>query len=157
MISRALAGRMEADLVQVEDYWQKLKRGGNSIPFSDDIKLTSLSGVEQNILLIEVFYDPVRFRVDIAGSWIEQQYGGRLAGKFLDELRLRTLLEGLAQQCTAALETRGPSYCPNVSSSDQTKPGYARLVLPCWGDGHINTLLAAIVPVQQAARGAIKA
>jgi hypothetical protein len=133
----SIAG-VEGDLARIQGYWQRLRRGENSIPFSDDIRLTSLSDMAQHTLLIEVFQDPVRFRVDIAGHRVEKHYGAPLAGKFLDEIPSRGPLDGLAAQCQSVLEARAPGFKAD-------KQRFARLVLPFWGNGHIDMLLVAIV------------
>src|ERR1700759_241960 len=95
MKSASLAAEIDDDLIRIQDYWQQLRRGENSIPFSDDINLASLPGTAQRTLLIEVFYDPLRFRIDIAGARVEEQYGEALAGRFLDEVAPHAPLEGL--------------------------------------------------------------
>ena len=124
----SIAG-MERELARVQEYWEGLRRGENSIPFSDDIRLASLSDMAQRTLLIEVFHDPVRFRVDIAGARIEKHYGTPLAGKFLDEIPQRGPLDGLSAQCQAVLETRTPGH----ETRGVGKQHLARLVLPFWG------------------------
>lgn len=129
---------VEGDLARIQDYWHRLRRGENTIPFSDDIRLTSLSDKAQDTLLIEVFHDPVRFRVDIAGARVEKHYGAPLAGKFLDEIPPRGPLDGLSAQCQSVLEARTPGF-------EAHKQQFARLVLPFWGNGHVDMLLVAFV------------
>ncbi len=144
----SIAG-IERDLARVQDYWQQLRRGENSVPFSDDISLTSLSHMAQQSLLIEVFHDPARFRVDIAGPRVEQHYGAPLAGKFLDEIPARGPLDGLSAQCQSVLQARTPGY----ETRGQGKQRFARLVLPFWGNGHVDMLIVAISPTHaEAAR-----
>ncbi|MBV8511656.1 MAG: hypothetical protein JOZ94_00540 [Xanthobacteraceae bacterium] len=137
MTSAASVAEVERDLAQIQAYWDRLRRGENSIPFSDDLRLTSLSDTAQHTLLIEVFHDPVRFRVDIAGPQIEKHYGAPFAGKFLDEIPARGPLDGLSAQCQSVLEARTPCF-------EAHKQQFARLILPFWGNGHIDMLLVAI-------------
>jgi hypothetical protein len=140
MISAPSITEVEGNLARIQDYWQRLRRGENSIPFSDDIRLASLSSMAQDVLLIEVFDDPMRFRIDIAGARVEKQYGAPLAGKFVDEVAPRGPLDGLSAQCRAVVEARTPGYETRKAS----KQPLARLVLPFWGDGHVAMLLVAI-------------
>jgi hypothetical protein len=142
MTSATSIAGVEGDLARIQDYWHRLRRGENSIPFSDDIRLTSLSDMAQHTLLIEVFHDPVRFRVDIAGPWVEKHYGAPLAGKFLDEIPARGPLDGLSAQCQSVLEARAPGF-------EAHKQHFARLVLPFWGNGHFDMLLVAIVSLDR--------
>jgi hypothetical protein len=142
MTSAASVAGVERDLARIQAYWDRLRRGENSIPFSDDLQLTSLSDMAQHTLLIEVFHDPARFRVDIAGPQIEKHYGAPLAGKFLDEIPARGPLDGLSAQCQSVLEARTPSF-------EAHKQPFARLILPFWGNGHIDMLLVAIASLDR--------
>ncbi len=143
MSSAPSTAGIERDLARVQDYWQKLRRGENSVPLSDDISLTALPEMSQQSLLIEIFHDPVRFRVDIAGARVEQHYGAPLAGKFLDEIPARGPLDGLSAHCQSVLEARTPGY----ETRGQGKQQFARLVLPFWGNGHVDMLLVAVGPM----------
>jgi hypothetical protein len=142
MKSASLAAEIDDDLIRIQDYWQQLRRGENSIPFSDDINLASLPGTAQRTLLIEVFYDPLRFRIDIAGARVEEQYGGALAGRFLDEVTPHAPLEGLSVLCQTAVNKH--MHCYEIRGRGDQQ--YARLVLPFWGNGHVDMLLVAIAP-----------
>ena len=144
MTSAPSVAQIDDDLVRVQDYWQQLRRGENSIPFSDDINLASLSEIARRSLLIEVFYNPLRFRIDIAGAHIEEQYGGVLAGRFLDEVTQQPPLDDLPAQCQTVVN--GHKLCYEIRGRGDQR--YGRLVLPFWGNGHIDMLLVAVVPRQ---------
>jgi hypothetical protein len=144
MTSAPLAAEIDGDLVPIQGYWQQLRRGENSIPFSDDINLAALSDKAQRTLLIEVFYKPLRFRIDIAGARLEERYGGALAGRFLDEVTPKTPFDGLASQCETVVH--GRTFCYEIRGRGEQQ--YARLILPFWGNGHIDMLLVAIAPRQ---------
>jgi hypothetical protein len=132
------------DLGRILDYWQQLRRGENSIPFSDDINLASLSDMASHTLLIEVFNNPLRFRVDIAGARVEEQYGDVLAGRFLHELASQPPLDELADKCQLVVNKR--TFCHEIRGRGDRQ--YARLTLPFWGNGHIDMLLVGIVSRQ---------
>jgi len=134
----------ERDLAGIQDYWQRLRRGENSIPFSDDIRLASLSNMTQDVLLIEVYDDPVRFRVDIAGGRVEKHCGEPLAGKFLDEIPPRGPLDGLPAHCQDVLRARAPSYQIEGRGDQQ----FVRLVLPFWGNGHVDSCWSRLLVLQ---------
>ena len=62
--------------------------------------------------------------------------GHDLSGKFLDEIDAAAPLQFLLSQCSATVEGRAPTYYGNNGAG-----GYARLVLPLWGDGRVGMLL----------------
>ena len=128
---------MDAGLVRVRDHWLGLRRGQADIPFADDVKLSALEDADADLMIIDVFERPMRFRIAIAGPRIAGRYGRLVEGLFADEIIPDAPLNYLLSQCSATVEGRGPThYCDPQSS-------YARLMLPLWGDGHISSLLTA--------------
>ena len=143
-----LPDTLEPDLDRVRAYWQGLKRGENDIPFWDDVKFSLRTRLANEALLIEVFENPQRFRFDIVGEDVTKRYGKAMIGKFSDEIDLNAPLEEFTSQCRATVERRIPSYYRQPpSGTPQQQDGYARLILPLWGNGRIEMLLAAIVPM----------
>jgi hypothetical protein len=140
-----LPDMLEPDLNRVHAYWQGLKRGENDIPFWDDVKFSLRTRLAREALLIEVFENPQRFRFDIVGEDVTKRYGKAINGKFSDEIDLSMPLEELTRQCRATVERRIPTYYRQAPSrTPHEKDEYARLVLPLWGNGRIEMLLAAI-------------
>ena len=70
-----LPDRLEPDLDRVRAYWNGLKRGDNDIPFWDDVKFSMKARLARDVLLIEAFENPLRFRFDLVGDDITQRYG----------------------------------------------------------------------------------
>jgi hypothetical protein len=66
-----------------------MKRGENSIPFSDDVSLTALSESSGNLMLVDVFEQPHRFGFSKIGQAIATDVEPNLTGKFADELVVR--------------------------------------------------------------------
>lgn len=125
----------------VRDYWAGLKRGGNDIPFADDLRLTSLPDLAKKLLLADVFAMPQRFRLSAVGDdWLTDNHGN-LLGKFLDEIGPGVSLLGFLQsQCAATVEGGRPTwYLHNMRGH-----AYERLLLPLWGDGRINMIFGAV-------------
>jgi len=110
------------------------------MPFSDDVKLGALGKAAAGVTFFDVLQRPVRFRFAIVGGEIEALYGQSLAGMFADEITPQSPLDYLVAQCSATIESRGATY---FRSS-----GYSRLILPLWGDGHINGLLGAVASIK---------
>jgi hypothetical protein len=144
----AVPRKLEPSLARVLAYWEELKRGEAEMPFWDDLKISALPDLSGRLMLVEVADKPVRFRLGIIGEDIRTRYGGDLAGKFLDEIEVRSPLEYLNSQCSATVEDRVPTYYGHdvvKASSARAADAYSRLLLPMWGNGHIGMLLGAVV------------
>lgn len=146
--SYSLPGELEPDLGRIQAYWNGLKRGANDVPFWDDVKLSLRSRLGRESMLIGVFEDPLRFRFDLTGADVANWYGGTIGNSFLDEIDLHAPFDGLTLQCKATVEGRAPTYYSQTAfgKGDAERPGgYARLLLPLWGNGRIEMLLGAVV------------
>jgi len=115
-----------------------LCRGQADIPFADDVKLSTLQDADVDLMIIDVFERPVRFRIMIAGRHIAGEYGQLVEGLFVDEILPQAPLDYLLSQCSATVERKAPTF---YGGKDQSP---SRLMLPLWGDGHINSLLVAV-------------
>jgi hypothetical protein len=135
--------KLPPGLGRVRDYWESLKRGETSMPFWDDVKLSSLPDLSDRLLLVDAFENPHRFRLNSVGAQIRRSYGTDLADKFIDEIAQKGPFELLAAQASATIETKAPTLyaAPAASTGHQ---GYARLLLPMWGEGRIGMLLGAV-------------
>jgi hypothetical protein len=143
----ALPRKLEPDLVRVRAYWEGLKRGEADMPFWDDLNLSTLPDLSGRLMLIEVFDKPARFRLGMLGDELKKQDGGDAVGRFLDEIDAHSPLHYLSSQSSAAVESRAATYYrhgPSKRSGPRTADGYARLLLPMWGDGRIGMLLGAV-------------
>ena len=143
-----LPRKLEPVLGRVLTYWQRLERGEAAMPFADDLNLSALPKLAGRLMLIEALGRPVRFRCAFAvvGKEIERRYGGDLGGKFFDEIDAGPPLQFLLSQASATVESRVPTYYRQPALKGRgarAQPGYSRLLLPAWGNGAIDTLLAA--------------
>ena len=134
----AMPASLEPELVPVYEYWRATRRGGNEVPFWDDVKLSSLGSSADDALLIDAFENPLRFRLGLAGRSIAARLGRERAGKFLHELAAEGPFDHLQAQCAVAVRSRVPTYFRHGSA-----PVYARIALPLWGNGRIEMLLVA--------------
>jgi hypothetical protein len=132
----ALPARLCSELGRVRDYWDSLKRGENEVPFCDDVKLSALPGFENNLVLVDVFEKPQRFRLNIVGNNIREWYSADIVGKFVDELEAKGPLVYFTAQASTTVEAAEPTYFHD---------GFARLLLPLWGGGYVSMLLGTIV------------
>jgi hypothetical protein len=132
----ALPARLSPDLTRVHAYWRGLLRGSAQTPFWDDVRLTDLPDLADRLFLVDVFERPERFRFGVVGKDVG---GEPLSGLFLDEAALPRPFAFLRSQCAAAVEAAEPTLM-----AQDDKEGFARLVLPMWGDGRISMLLGAV-------------
>jgi hypothetical protein len=132
----ALPEKLDDDLSRVQSYWDDLRRGGNDMPFWDDVRLAALQERAASVLLIDAFAQPERFRFNFLSDALK---AGDLKGRFADERDLPHPFEYLRPQASATVEARKPTYYRHDG-----KDGYARLLLPMWGDGRISMLLGAV-------------
>lgn len=138
-----LPASLEADLAAVHAYWASMIRGANDMPFWDDFKPSALPELSDRIALLDVFREPFRIRFgDILGPGIEQRYGKPLRGLFLDEISIGMPFQFLMSQASAAVEGSKPNYFLALASPGKAD-GYARLLLPMWGNGQVEMLLCA--------------
>jgi hypothetical protein len=135
----ALPATIEPSLDPVLHYWSHLKRGGNDVPFADDVNLPDLRELAKDVFLLETFEGPLRFRLDIIGERIAARYGNAITGKFIDEVEMHAPFESLPEQCTRAVRGQAPTYYRNQAAR------YARLALPLWGNGRVEMLLVAVI------------
>ena len=134
----ALPNAIDPSLTRVLAYWQSLKRAEATMPFWDDVKLSSLPDLAGELMLIDVFNLPERFRFNTVGANIAQRHGDPVVGKFLADIALHRPFRFLRAQSSATVEARAPTYYRDAEG------GSSRLLLPMWGDGRISMLLGAV-------------
>ncbi|MGZ3276324.1 MAG: hypothetical protein ACXU82_05105 [Caulobacteraceae bacterium] len=129
-------------MARVEAYWKGLLRGNASMPFWDDIRLTAMPDLAGQLMLIEAFELPQRFRFDHLGAALNED---SLEGAFIDEIRLKRPFDFLLSQCSATVESASPTvYRFAAPEREAAKGAYQRLLLPSWGEGHIRMLLGIV-------------
>ena len=117
----ALPDKLDPGLAETMAYWRGLIRGkASSMPYWDDVKLSDMGPRADRVMLV---------------GGIASRYGEELQGHFADEVDIRSPLEFFRSQASVTVEGRAPTYYAG--------DGYARLLLPLWGDGHISMLLCA--------------
>jgi hypothetical protein len=137
-----LPDSLTGELARVHAAWTALLRADNRIPFSDDLNPATFAGEGGPLLLLDVFEKPERFRFSLADPYLVPSQEANLSGKFLDEVDLGKAFAFLRSQASATVEARAPTYYRMGSRG--LSPGFARLVLPFWGDGRVATLLGVV-------------
>lgn len=135
-----LPDRLAPELERVKAYWDGLKRGENRIPFWDDVKFSALERLCRDAMMIGAFENPLRFRFELVSGDMTRRYGAAIAGKFTDEVDLHAPIDALTDQCRATVQQGAPTLFRGKAAGGGD---YARLVLPLWGNGHVEMLIAA--------------
>ncbi len=132
-----LPAKLPTCLAQARNYWQNLKRRQNSMPFWDDVNLSSLPKIVGFLMLVDAFEKPQRFRFNSVGQNIRDRYGSDdIVHIFVDEMNVKAPFEYFTSQSSATIESGLPTYYRNE--------GYSRLLLPMWGNGRIEMILGAV-------------
>lgn len=137
-----LPDSLSGELARVHGFWLALRRAGNAIPFWDDLNPSALGVGAGRVLLLDVFDRPERFRFSLADPNLVPSQEAALSGKFIDDVDLGESFAFLRAQASATVEARAPTYYRIGSRG--LSPGFARLILPLWGDGRIGMLLGAV-------------
>jgi hypothetical protein len=111
------------------------------MPFWDDVKLPALPDLMGRLTLIDVFANPERSRFSFVTAALSHWSKESVAGKFADEIELRTPYDYFRSQCSATLEDRRPT---SFHRRYGEVSAFSRLLLPMWGDGRIAMLLGAV-------------
>lgn len=137
-----LPDSLTGEVARTHAKWEDLRRAGNSIPFADDLNPPAMSAERGSLLLLDVFEKPERFRFTLVAPQLVPSQEADLSGKFIDETELDENFSFLRAQASATVEARAPTYYR--CGSRGLSPGFARLLLPMWGDGRISMLLGAV-------------
>lgn len=129
------------DLRRLYDYWESC-RGGRKYPARSDIDPIEFSFALGNVTLIEVQYDPLRFKFRLMGTLMAQRVGQDLTGRMVDELPNPSYRDVLLHAYKESIATGQP----NLHLYEQEIEGKARqfevIRLPLAEDGQkINMLL----------------
>ena len=147
--SFAVPAFLSAEFAAIRGYWNSLKRGRATIPFTDDFRPATLGRLSEMVALLQVFENPLRFRFDLAGGKVAGLYGGELEDRFADELITRPPLDHFFAQCRSTVESGGATFYRHPPEDKHI--AYQRIMFPFWGEGHSNAILAAFETAQMEA------
>ena len=136
-----LPERLQPRLAELEGYWDSIKRGFGIMPYWDDLDMTKLAALRNQVMLFDVMEGQPRFRFNLVGASIAEAYGESLDGRFADEVPPTSPFHELSEQCRATVTESAPTYFRFAPAEGEP---YARLLLPLWGNGYIQMLIGAI-------------
>jgi hypothetical protein len=125
-------------------YWAESRRG-REFPARRDIDPLDFRYVLGHVVLLDVLYQPLRFRFRLHGTTLALRAGYDMTGKMADELpdaKNRAMLIG---GCRAVIERRQPSVETGTRLVRQRPLSFEALWLPLSEDGErISMLMGAL-------------
>jgi hypothetical protein len=125
-------------------YWDE-KRAGRRFPTRADFDPLELGFVLGNLSLIDVLYDPLRFRLRLHGTLSVSRLGYDLTGKFVDEIPDPEFRVVALETYKKLVEVGQPMRDVRETMLDSKTHRYEVIWLPLSGDGtRINMLMACV-------------
>ena len=78
---------------QLRDYWES-KQCGRIAPARADIDPSEIKSLLPYLIITDLFSDPLRVRIRLAGTTVCEAFGFNVAGRWLDELGRRDSSQG---------------------------------------------------------------
>jgi hypothetical protein len=131
-------------LQQLYDYWHQC-RGARSMPSRADIDPTDMRFMLGSLMLVDVLYAPLRFRVRLHGTELVRRAGYELSGKMLDELPQPQFRALVYRSWAKTVETRAPFQAVRDRVLDGRTARYESVTLPLSADGrNVDMLLVGM-------------
>jgi len=110
-------------------YWDS-KRGARSMPSFADIDPLEFPWALGNVTLVDVLYDPLRFRYRLVGGAHVTRLGTDMTGKLVDEFASPTLRQILSRTYTEAVQAAAPVHRTRWEVVAGVNHHYEALLLP---------------------------
>lgn len=132
-------------LVRLYEHLEK-KRAGRAFAARRDVDPVDFPYILGNVLLIDVLYEPLRFRYRLVGSNLVFWRGLDLTGTFLDEHPDREYAAAIVASCRKVVEGRQKTGGIRNTFLDGKPRYYEALRVPLSDDGtSINMILMAVI------------
>jgi hypothetical protein len=125
-------------------YWDE-RRQGREFPARRDIDPLDFRYALGRIMLLDVLYEPLRFRFRLHGTALALRAGYDMTGKMADTLPNRDNRAVLLERCRMLVEMRQPAAVTKERILGKDYYGYEALWLPLSEDGKtISMLMCAL-------------
>jgi hypothetical protein len=131
-------------LRRVYEYWQ-VQRRGRELPSRSDIDPLDLGFALGNITLIDVLYDPLRFRYRLHGSVIVERVGIDMTGKLVDEVAEPERRAFILENYRTVVATRQPLARHGRRTLDQRQWNFNSITLPFANEAGVIDILMICV------------
>jgi hypothetical protein len=132
-------------LARLLTYWDE-KRGTREFPARADIDPLDLGYVLGNVILVDVFHNPMRFHIRLYGSNLAHRMNFDMTGQDLDDHPCPDFRARVARDWRQTVESRQVTHLIVDEWMDDRHVRYESLRLPLSTDGHVvDMLLVAVV------------
>jgi len=133
-----------ATLHRLYNYWRS-KWHGSLLPGRGDIDPLDFSYALGDITLVDVLYDPLRFRFRLDGTRHVEHFGFDMTGQFLDNFPEPEMRQAIYDNYRSIVESRQPQRYYRDLTADGRPFRYEALLLPLASDGKkIDMIMVAI-------------
>ena len=132
-------------LLRLYDYWTQ-RRGAHRYPARADLDPLDMSYLLGELIILDVFYEPLRFKYRLHGTKLVTRAGIDMTGKFVHEWPAPEYRARLTHAYSRTVEAGEPQRGERAIIDDGRWREYEFLILPLAANGHtIDKLLAAMV------------
>jgi hypothetical protein len=126
--------------------YMEAKRGGREFAARRDIDPLDFAYILGNILLLDVLYEPLRFRYRLVGSVIPAKTGYDMTGKYLHEHPHPAYRDYMLDRYAELIKSRRPASGNYDLFMDCESKRYQYLRVPLSSDGRtIDMIIVAII------------
>ena len=131
-------------LHRLYDYWRG-KWHGDLLPGRQDIDPIDFSYALGDIALVDVFYEPLRFRFRLDGTRHVEHFGLDMTGQMLEAFPESKMRQTIYESYRVVVDTRQPQRHYRDLTADGRPFRYEALLMPLAADGRkIDMILVAI-------------
>ena len=134
-------------LAQLMHHWRGII-GDKAIPSRADLDPAELGSLLPNIMLVDVERSPFRFRMRLAGSALDEAFGRKYSGCYLDDAGANYFEAESIEDYARVVFYKRPHFTSGQawSASDECW-NYTRLLLPMSSNGvEVDMLLGGVYP-----------
>lgn len=139
------AGELEhAGLARLLRYWRRI--GGGALPSRSDLDPIDIPDLLKNLVLVDVEHAPVRFRVRLSGTRVDDMFGRNYTGCYLDDIHSGYFERDILQDYAEVVALKRPHLASrSILLKDASWLHYERLLLPLSSDGlSVDMLLGGV-------------
>lgn len=136
----------DPDLVRFYDYWKSLC-AGRPMPARRDLDPLQIpAGYLPDLMLIDVFHEPRRYRYRLVGTHVVTASGEDRTGRFFDDVQFFKTNPAVMQQFETVTATGRPLYSLELFTNFANGRHYDvdRLMLPLSSDGRLVDMLLVV-------------
>ncbi|HWI27359.1 MAG TPA: PAS domain-containing protein [Stellaceae bacterium] len=154
---RALPDGIETPcLRQLYTYWES-RCGGREFPARRDLDPLDFRTALGHVVLLDVLYEPLRFRFRLHGSDLSLRAGYDMTGKMVDDLPNLANRASLLERCRSVVEARRPLRVVDERPLGRRLFGFEAVWLPLSADGRtIDMLMGGVVYRDSRAAGPLE-